>query len=307
MDDDGRIHSFERFWEHNGIRIIECRECGFKHQDPIPSLSWAEEFYSTSYFQKVVVGWTEKQLADRVFLETVFRDKVDALQEILPDRARRILDVGCGNGLFLAYCRDRGWMTLGIEPSPAGDYARDVLGLEIIREMYERVTLDPHKKADAVHFAGFLEHVRDPRALLKKCRDFLAPGGVLCIDHGLDFNPFQLAAVEHLHIPLWWIQPEHINYFNMEELHGFLTREGFEVLRTMSDFPIDAFLLMGINYVTEPELGKLAHRYRVQFEQALVQTGRDHMRRKICQALAAMGVARSVYVFVRPRSETGHE
>ena len=143
--------------------------------------------------------------------------------------------------------------------------------------------------------------------LLEKCRKFLAPGGVLCIDHGLDFNPFQLTAVEHLHVPPWWIQQEHINYFTMEELHNFLSREGFEVLRTMSDFPIDAFLLMGVNYVTDPELGKLAHRYRVQFEQALIQTGRDHVRRKICQALASVGIARSVYVFVRPTNETGHE
>lgn len=301
---DGRRHAYERSWEHDGIRVIECRDCGFKHQDPIPSLAWVEEFYRTTYFQKVVPDWTEKQLADRVFMETVYRDKIETLEELLPRSARRILDVGCGNGLFLAYCRGRGWTTIGIEPSPAGGYARDTLGLDVIGEMYEAATLPHDKRVDAVHVAGFLEHVRDPRALIRKCREFLAPGGVLCIDHGLDFNPFQLTAVESRGVPRWWIRPEHISYFDMDELSRFLEREGFRVLRTLSDFPIDAFLLMGIDYVSEPELGQLAHQYRVRFEQALVLTGRDELRRRLCQALASVGVARSVYVFARPKD--GH-
>jgi len=51
----------------------------------------------------------------------------------LPSGSRRILDVGSGPGYFLLHGKNRGWQTLGIEPSKqAAEHGRK-LGLESLK------------------------------------------------------------------------------------------------------------------------------------------------------------------------------
>ncbi|HEY2899178.1 MAG TPA: class I SAM-dependent methyltransferase [Polyangia bacterium] len=92
-------------------------------------------------------------------------------------RPGRLLDVGCGDGSFLAAAgeRDR-WQVAGTEINP--DAARKK-GLEVRESIKEIGKLaGPFRCITLWHS---LEHLRDPRAALASLAELLEPGGVLLV------------------------------------------------------------------------------------------------------------------------------
>jgi len=96
-------------------------------------------------------------------------------------RRGRILDVGCGNGQFLAHMHDLGWEVMGVEPDP-----------EAVRIAWERfrvkVFLGSINKAnfhynyfDAITMNHVIEHVSNPVEVLKECYRLLKPGGKMIL------------------------------------------------------------------------------------------------------------------------------
>ena len=92
---------------------------------------------------------------------------------------RSMLDVGCNFGFALAYARDAlGWEVVGLEPSPAGTRGREELDLDIRVEFLTEERLRP-EGFDLVCASELIEHVPDPRELLRSMRAQLRPGGQL--------------------------------------------------------------------------------------------------------------------------------
>jgi SAM-dependent methyltransferase len=90
-------------------------------------------------------------------------------------RRGRLLDVGCGNGLFLAQMRDLGWEVEGVEPNPvAAHAARSRYRLDITSAPLEEVSL-PANTFDAVTASHVIEHVYDPIGFLMQCGRLLRP------------------------------------------------------------------------------------------------------------------------------------
>jgi len=93
-------------------------------------------------------------------------------------RTRPLVDVGCGNGSFVAACRARGIDAIGIEPSAlsarvAAEQARDVVHAAGEELPIARGALD------IVRLKEVLEHVQRPLDLASEMRRALRPGGVL--------------------------------------------------------------------------------------------------------------------------------
>jgi len=144
-----------------------------------------------------------------------------------------------------------------------------------------------------------LEHVRDPVRTLQTCQQILKSDGILCIRVPNAFSELQAAAKEKLGIVPWWIAvPDHTNYFDFASLRHFLGRLGFETIHEQADFPMEMFLLMGENYVGNPEVGSGCHARRMQFEMSIP----PELRRKIYTALASAGVGRTCLVFGKRNS-----
>lgn len=94
---------------------------------------------------------------------------------------RRLLDVGCGRGHFLARAAQGGWNGLGIDISrEVAVDAYDNYGVQIL--VGDVSTLDiPRHSLDVITMLHALEHVRSPMRTLKVVRDLLAPDGVVII------------------------------------------------------------------------------------------------------------------------------
>jgi len=93
----------------------------------------------------------------------------------------RLLDVGCGTGLFLAVARRRGWEPFGIDAcEPATRHAREHFGLEVWDGEFTDLAAEGHR-FDAITGWDVIEHSREPVALLRTARRCLAPGGVVAL------------------------------------------------------------------------------------------------------------------------------
>jgi len=89
----------------------------------------------------------------------------------------KLLDLGCGNGRYLALMRDAGWDVTGVEPDPvAAKTAQEEFGIPVTVGTLQDAGL-PAGSFDAITLSHVIEHVYDPIALLSECRRLLKPEG----------------------------------------------------------------------------------------------------------------------------------
>jgi 2-polyprenyl-3-methyl-5-hydroxy-6-metoxy-1,4-benzoquinol methylase len=138
----------------------------------------------------------------------------------------QLLDVGSGNGAFLAEMKRLGWYVNGVEPDPvAANTARTQYGLNITTARLEEASL-PHRGFDAVTASHVLEHVHDPIGFLTECRMLLKRGGVIVV-----VTPNSRSLARRWFGRSWrgWEVPRHLFVFDRETLRTCAERAGFEV------------------------------------------------------------------------------
>lgn len=96
--------------------------------------------------------------------------------------ARRVLDIGCGTGVFALLLAERGVEVVGVDPADASlDVARGKPGSERVRWIHGDATTLPPLTADLATMTGnAAQAVVDPedwRRTLRGAREALRPGG----------------------------------------------------------------------------------------------------------------------------------
>jgi 2-polyprenyl-3-methyl-5-hydroxy-6-metoxy-1,4-benzoquinol methylase len=137
----------------------------------------------------------------------------------------RLLDVGCGNGAFLAHMSAAGWDVYGIEPDATAAGVAQALGVPVARTLLRGAPF-PDGHFDAVTMMHVIEHMPDPVDSLRIARRLLRPGGVLSIT-----TP-NLASRGHAMFGRDWVgldAPRHLVLFTPDSLEVALERAGFEV------------------------------------------------------------------------------
>jgi SAM-dependent methyltransferase len=101
--------------------------------------------------------------------------------------ARRVLDIGCGTGVFALLLADRGFEVVGVDPARASvDVARGKPGSDRVRWIDGDVTVLPPLQVDLVTMtANVAQAIVDPdvwRSTLRAARASLRPGGLLAFE-----------------------------------------------------------------------------------------------------------------------------
>ena len=302
------MQDFINWNDHEGVlhdvigkfKVIDCKNCGFKHVIPIPNVKELEDVYRDSYYSNEKPQMLEEHKKDLNWWNISFRERYDIFESIILENERRILDVGSGPGYFLLHGLERGWQTLGIEPSlQASKYSRD-LGLEIIEDYFNDETIAELGNFSVVHLSYVLEHVPNPIKLIRQSHSILNSGGIICIVVPNEYNHLQNALRESKNFTPWWLAPpHHINYFDFNSLTKLLEKEGFEVFEKESTFPMEIFLLMGENYIGNSRLGRDCHNLRKKFELVLEETGLSKLKREFYKSLANLGLGREVIIYAK--------
>jgi 2-polyprenyl-3-methyl-5-hydroxy-6-metoxy-1,4-benzoquinol methylase len=277
--------------------VIACEICGFRHVIPLPEPQTLERAYREAYYSEEKPKFLAHAGEDQEWAEIFQRDRLESLEALLPASRRRLLDVGAGAGFFLKTAALRGWRVLGLEPSrQAAAHARG-LGLEMVEGFFNAATASELGRFDVVHLNNVLEHVPNPTEIVMLARGLLDPGGLICLNVPNDFTPFQLSASNALTKSEWWVAPpHHLNYFDFDSLSHLVARLGFEVRERSTSFPMELFLLMGLDYTKDGELGRACHNQRKQFDLSLERAGFKEARRAFYRALADAGLGREAVV-----------
>jgi 2-polyprenyl-3-methyl-5-hydroxy-6-metoxy-1,4-benzoquinol methylase len=114
-----------------------------------------------------------------------FDHQVEVFKKHFAIKNARVLDIGCGGGLFLSLLKSQGANVVGIELSDSrAQYASKKHGLEIHKRPIES---DFWQKGypnyfDAVTLWDVIEHVNFPSRTLQSAANVLKKGGLLLID-----------------------------------------------------------------------------------------------------------------------------
>lgn len=140
----------------------------------------------------------------------------------------KLLDVGCGNGQFLARMQELGWEVIGVEPDPkAVSIAREHFGLNVFQGTLEEIKF-PDESFDAITMNHVIEHVSDPVRLLVECRRILSPGGKLVV---VTPNMKSLGSVLFGKYWLHWDPPRHLFVFSADSLRACIEQAGLKTWR----------------------------------------------------------------------------
>jgi SAM-dependent methyltransferase len=194
-------------WRENGYEGRACA-CGTVYTTPPPALDAVDptaDAHPDSYYAAPAprrVRWLQRHHA-----------------------GRRLLEIGCGEGHFLAAAQAEGYRVVGIEPEP-GRARRAAARLDASVEcaLLESCRVRP-AQFDVVYHCDLLSHFADPVAALRKMTAFLAPGGVLAFEVGL------LGGIA----PWWYTMagsigyPQHRWLFSVASLRRLLGRADLEL------------------------------------------------------------------------------
>ena len=208
-----------------------CARCGRKALDPRPRASELDGWYGRSYFGagavkfvgpiEAVVTWFRRgraQLAVRLLRP----ESDDSLA------GRRVLDVGCGAGQFLAALAVRGCECHGTELSAeTATRAAELTGIRLHVGPIE-ATMYPEGFFDLISVWHVLEHLQDPDATLRNCRQWIRERGTLMIAvPNIDSWQARLFRGSWFHLD----PPRHVFHFGATSLRRALHDAGFRALR----------------------------------------------------------------------------
>ncbi len=146
-----------------------------------------------------------------------------------PQRGR-LLDVGCGNGTFLARAGEMGWEPIGLEPDPKAVATCRQQGLYVVEGILAAAPKAWLEQFDVVTLIHAIEHVPDPVADLKRCFELLRPGGTLWLalpnPQGLGAMAFQ-SSWRGLHAPY------HLAILSQDRLRKLLLESGFHQIHRL--------------------------------------------------------------------------
>jgi 2-polyprenyl-3-methyl-5-hydroxy-6-metoxy-1,4-benzoquinol methylase len=139
----------------------------------------------------------------------------------------RLLDLGCGDGVFAQVMRASGWSVVGVDVEESVvRRAREALGLDCRVLDIDGDGAWPSGRFDAVTAWGVLQLSYDPRRLLARIRRKLSPDGLLAVGVSNAAGIGARLFAEH-----WYGYglPRHLVHFTPGTLKRLLEESGFRL------------------------------------------------------------------------------
>lgn len=223
-----------KLFKISSFEIVKCKNCNLIYVNPRLNQKELKKIYAGNYFTNP--HFYEDGLGHYGY-DKYFFDK-DNIQENFTGRSENIsnfvktgnlLDIGCAAGFFLDLARSRGWKTEGIEFSKeAVEFAKNKLKLNVKRSDISKIQLRKNYY-NLITMFDVIEHISDPKAVLKKINKALKLGGLLVITTP-DVGSV-LARFMGKNWPEFKRVREHIYFFSEDTLTNMLNKVGFKVIK----------------------------------------------------------------------------
>ena len=223
------------------LTVLQCKSC------KLVFLSQTEELVSAqSYYE----FWWEKMWGP------VYREHNDAVQSTIVAQCKliehimgkigRLLDLGCGDGTFLATAQSCGWDISGIEVTEAAaQRAREKVGKNHIFQTLEEVEFS-NRTFDVITLWDVIEHVPDPVEILRRLGKILrTEGRVILLSPNADSLIHRAAHFIYQCTLKSWIfplrliyVPGHLYYFTFTTIGKALACAGLSQVKLTKEIEI---------------------------------------------------------------------
>lgn len=220
--------------------LFSCGDCGLLSSSLEPAIPTTAE---TSVIDEE--NRRKGLEATRSRNNAIILDRLEAMFDGTNDD-RKILDVGCGHGHFLADAEIKGFSAVGIEPDANVAPLAASRGFEVRQGFFPDV-LERTDTFDVVIFNDVLEHIPEVEAAIAASRDHLSPGGLLVLNAPDQRGFFYRVgrALDRLGISgpierLWQVglPSPHVWYFAPKHLVSLGQSAGFRCLASFTLSPI---------------------------------------------------------------------
>ena len=174
------------------IQVLECVDTGYRFYYPF-SVAGDGGYYDR-LAQDVRYYMPAKWEYERV------------LQEV--EQGDSILEIGCGNGDFLAQAKQKGGRCTGFDLNSAAVAICQQKGLDVKESSFDDFVKGEKRKFDIICSFQVLEHISDIRGYMLASCKLLAPDGKLIIavpnnDSFIKKDPFNARNMPPHHMGLW--------------------------------------------------------------------------------------------------------
>lgn len=194
--------------------LVRCKECGMTYAGLTPTDQELASYYSHYPAVEHLSPVTEKRYHELLDRFETFRVN------------GRLIDVGCGSGLFLQVAAKRGWEVHGTEYGERPIAACKAKGIRIVEGALDPANY-PTGHFDVVCSFEVIEHLVDPSIEMARLNAILRPGGLLYVTTpnfnclARRFSPQNWNVVNY---------PEHLMYFTPRTLQRLARRHGLTPL-----------------------------------------------------------------------------
>jgi GT2 family glycosyltransferase/2-polyprenyl-3-methyl-5-hydroxy-6-metoxy-1,4-benzoquinol methylase len=210
---------------------VKCKRCGLVFLNPMPTREELDRIYTNIYDH-----YEEESNTFLNKIANLFSKPRTQYVEETRKSPGRILDIGCGTGLFLSKMKEKRWDIYGIEATKwAAERSAVRTGREKIFTKELHKICFPNNYFDVITLWHVLEHIKDVNMLIKEINRVLGEGGSLFIEVP-NLNSVSLGLFQHNYSFL--SVPEHILYWSESSLKNFLQNSGFSVKKVSYPFMI---------------------------------------------------------------------
>ncbi|MBM4140180.1 MAG: class I SAM-dependent methyltransferase [Nitrospira sp.] len=197
-------------------RVVRCQDCSMIYENP----RFSDDVILKGYMSSEESGH-DSQYPMRV---RSFYRALLSLQNNIPGKGAKVLDIGTSGGAFLEAAKQFGYDAVGLEPSGFLVEQGEKRGLAI-----EQGTIDNHSfkqsSFDMVCLWDVIEHLTNPKGALLKIKPLLKSGGILLINYP-DIGT-RLAKIAGRRF--WWILSVHLHHFSPATIREICNRTGFTI------------------------------------------------------------------------------
>ncbi|MDQ3110719.1 MAG: class I SAM-dependent methyltransferase [Bacteroidota bacterium] len=196
--------------EYDHAYLVQCADCGLVFGKRIPEADELQAHYAQYTRDNTISPITVARYEELLDQFEPFR------------KLNRILDIGCGDGHFLAVAKKKGWNVSGTEYTDEAVRVSRSKGIEIHQGSIQDYAAD---QFDVITSFEVLEHINDGKEHSRKIASLLRDGGLFYFTTP-NFNSFSRKWLGGK----WNVieYPEHLTYYTVRTITKLLISAGFE-------------------------------------------------------------------------------